>query len=66
MADGTENVEYLLRHIVGKCTDFKNELTHLQVITKELNVSVLFTPKFHAKMAGEGIEYSWGHSKGVY
>jgi len=23
-------------------------------------------PKYHAKLAGEGIEFSWGHAKGVY
>ena len=33
---------------------------------KEVGVSVIISPKFHAEMAGEGIEYSWGVSKCVY
>ncbi|KAG7354913.1 hypothetical protein IV203_004269 [Nitzschia inconspicua] len=65
-ADGTLNDEKSLRSIVGQCTDFQNELTHLQVMANELKVQVMFTPKFHAEMAGEGIEYSWGFAKGSY
>ncbi|KAG7367752.1 hypothetical protein IV203_030423 [Nitzschia inconspicua] len=64
--DGKLNDEKSLRSIVGQCTDFQNELTHLQVMANELKVQVMFTPKFHAEMAGEGIEYSWGFAKGSY
>ncbi|KAG7345273.1 hypothetical protein IV203_032804 [Nitzschia inconspicua] len=64
--DGTLNAEKSLRSIVGQCTNFQNELTHLQVMADELKVQVMFTPKFHAEMAGEGIEYSWGFAKGSY
>ena len=32
----------------------------------ELGISVIISPKFHAEMAGEGIEYSWGITKGLY
>ncbi|KAG7342342.1 hypothetical protein IV203_007435 [Nitzschia inconspicua] len=35
-------------------------------MANELKVQVMFTPKFHAEMAGEGIEYSWGFAKGSY
>ena len=31
-----------------------------------LNVSILFTPKFHCELAGEGIEYAWGAAKRMY
>ena len=27
---------------------------------------VKLTPKFHAELAGEGVEYSWAHSKSFY
>ncbi|KAG7341315.1 hypothetical protein IV203_023266 [Nitzschia inconspicua] len=64
--DGTLNDEKSLRSIVGQCTDFQNELTHLQVMANELKVEVMFTPKFHAEMAGEGIKNSWGFAKGSY
>ena len=28
--------------------------------------SILFTPKFHCELAGEGIEYAWGMMKRLY
>ena len=28
--------------------------------------SIIFTPKFHCELAGEGIEYAWGMSKRLY
>ena len=55
-----------LRQILTNCTDFRNELTHLQVMAEALGVKVDFTPKFHAEMAGEGVEYSWAYAKGNY
>jgi hypothetical protein len=29
-------------------------------------VTVLLTPKFHAELAGEGVEYCWAHAKSHY
>jgi len=52
--------------MLGKCTDFQNELSALQVLGNDLGVAVDFTPKYHAELAGEGIEYSWGLAKGEY
>ena len=45
--------------------------TDIEYLAKELstatcNCSILFTPKFHCELAGEGIEYSWGASKRYY
>jgi hypothetical protein len=37
----------------------------LQHVGSQLGVS-LITQKFHAELAGEGIEYSWGVTNGVY
>ena len=51
---------------MASCLDFAEEMTALQHVGHELGVSILTTPKFHAKMAGEGIEYSWEVSKSVY
>jgi hypothetical protein len=64
--DGTMDESRSLVKMISNCTDFKNEQTHLQVMAAELGIKVDFTPKFHAEMAGEGVEYSWGHSKGSY
>jgi len=55
-----------LRHLLAQCADFRNELSALQALGKDLGVVVDSTPKYHAELAGEGIEYSWGHAKGVY
>ena len=55
-----------LRHIMGLCNDFINEEGMLQHIAKCISVEVLLTPKRHAELAGEGVEYIWGGAKGEY
>ena len=55
-----------LRHIMGMCHDFLNEEGMLQHVGKGLGVTVMLTPKCHAELAGEGIEYLWGQAKGTY
>jgi hypothetical protein len=44
---------------MAECVDFKNEETALQYLGTQLGVTVELTPKFHAKLAGKGVEYSW-------
>ncbi len=51
---------------MASCLDFAQESTALQHVGKELGVLVIISPKFYAEMAGEGIEYSWGITKGLY
>jgi hypothetical protein len=46
----------------------RGPLSHLRFYpyswkAEALGITVDFTPKFHAEIAGEGVEYSWGHSK---
>jgi hypothetical protein len=55
-----------LRHLMGRCTDFRDEETALEHLARRLGVTVRLTPKFHAELAGEGVEYSWAHSKACY
>jgi hypothetical protein len=62
--EGAEN--WSLKYLMASCLDFAEEMTALQHVGHALGVSVVITPKFHAEMAGEGIEYSWGVSKSVY
>jgi glutamine synthetase type III len=38
----------------------------LQYIATKIGVTVLLTPKCHAELAGEGIEYMWACSKSTY
>jgi hypothetical protein len=63
---GEVNLQLSLRHILANCKDFKDEETALEFLGTQLGVTVKLTPKFHAKLAGEGIEYSWAHSKAFY
>ena len=63
-----EGENYSLNALLMKCTDFRTEVTDLEHLAREIStvhqlISILFTPKFHCELAGEGIEYSWGASK---
>ncbi len=63
--DGAE--EWSLRILMASCLDFAEEMTAFQHLGKELGASVIISLKFHAEMAaGEGIEYSWVITKGLY
>jgi len=55
-----------LRVLISSCSDFKNEDTALQVLGKQMGIKIDSTPKFHAELAGEGIEYAWGFCKALY
>ncbi len=63
---GTIDLQYSLKHLLGKCTDFKDEQTALQFFGTQLGVMVILIPKFHAELAAEGVEYSWAHAKAYY
>jgi hypothetical protein len=63
---GTVDESTSLRHIMGMCQDFVNEEGMLQHITNSLGVKVLLTPKCHAELAGEGVEYLWACAKSAY
>ncbi len=63
---GAVNNRTGLRHIMGMCFDFLNEEGMLQHIAKNLGVTLLLTPKCHAELAGEGVEYVWACAKGAY
>ena len=54
---------YSFHHILSNASDFateKSDLEHLctDLSTSNSTITVTFTPKFHCKIAGEGIEYS--------
>ena len=62
----------MLTHLLSQCSDFVDEITDLEHLCEDIstlhgiNSLILFTPKFHCKLAGEGIEYSWGALKKIY
>ena len=55
-----------LRHLMRCCQDFMEEETALEHLATQLGATVRLTPKFHAELAGEGIEYCWAVAKGYY
>lgn len=62
---------FCLTYLLENCGEFKNKLTALEHLAMEISspqarCSILFTPKFHCELAGEGIKYSWGASKWFY
>ena len=50
---------------MAKCRDFREEETALEYLGTQLGITVRLTPKFHAELAGECIEYSWA-SEGAF
>ena len=64
--NGNLDETYCLPMLLQNCEDFKNEMCQLEYIASNLNSRVIITPKYHAELAGEGIEYAWGVSKAVY
>jgi len=62
-ADGKRDLGRSLKHILSQCPDFKNELSALQHLAKRLGTEVICSPKYHAEIAGEGIEYCWALAK---
>jgi hypothetical protein len=55
-----------LKYLMESCHDFQNEVTQLQTIASLYGMRVEMTPKYHAEIAGCGIEYSWGAAKSRY
>lgn len=48
-----------LVQILAACPDFANERSFIEHLGDLLGVVVKSTPKYHAELAGEGIEYMW-------
>jgi hypothetical protein len=63
---GAVDEELSLHCLMESCLDFANEMTELQSMGEKMGVRVISTTKFHAEMAGEGVEYAWGVSKSWY
>ena len=61
-----------MTYLLSNCSDFKQQKTDIEQLCDELcfnkdyNMFILFTPKYHCELAGEGIEYTWGASKRYY
>jgi hypothetical protein len=64
--DGNIIPETSLREMLDLLPDFMEQETILQFYAKQLGVMIDRTPKCHPEVAGEGIEYNWGASKGWY
>jgi hypothetical protein len=51
---------------MGNCKDFEEEELLLQLMGRKMGFLVDHTAKSHFKLAGDGIEYSWGFVKNFY
>jgi hypothetical protein len=63
--------QYALSYLLQQCTGSKDEKSNLEHLATKLSgrdttMSILFTPKYHCELAGEGIEYYWGAAKQMY
>ena len=52
--------------LMDNTSDFLHKVTLWIEVMRRLDITVHRLPKFHAQLAGEGIEYSWGFAKNVY
>ena len=46
-----------LRHMMTMCSDFLHEQGMMEFIGRKVGVEVILTPKCHAELAGDGVEY---------
>ena len=64
--DGEIIEEYSLEILIESCLDFANEISELQTVGEAIDCRILATPKFHAEIASEGVEYTWAFAKNWY
>ena len=57
-----------LRHMMTMCSLRlpSHEQGMMEFIGQKVGVEVILTPKCHAELAGEGVEYMWACSKNHY
>ena len=58
--------DFSLGVLMASCLDFANEITEMEAKGETMGIRVISTTKFHAELAGEGIEYAWACVKGWY
>ncbi len=51
---------------MSECTDFVNEVSQLEYVCEQLGVRALFTTKYHAEIAGEGVEFLGTQQKSIH
>jgi len=63
--------KFVLTDLLSNCPDFKYEKSAMQKLAEDLSslhdrkIDLLITPKYHCKLAGEGIKYGLGCSKNI-
>jgi hypothetical protein len=58
--------DFSLDVLMASCLDFADEITEMEARGETMGIRVVSTTKFHAELAGEGIEYAWACAKGWY
>ena len=60
---------YSLRTLMKRCSNFANKKSAMEHLFAQLsekaeaNLKMITSPKYHCKLAGEGVEYAWGFTK---
>ena len=52
--------------LLSKCSDFMNEEILLTKMVRKMGAKLARSPKYHCKLAGKGIKYTWGNAKMCY
>jgi len=66
------DAKFLLTNLLSECPSFKYERSAMQKLADDMStlhgrqIKLLISPKYHCKLAGEGIEYAWGLFKKYY
>ena len=60
---GVVNKNTSLKYLLENLIDFVEEESLLQTNARKMGVRIDRTPKCHAEIAGEGVEYTWGFGK---
>ena len=63
---GECNPKLSLSLMMGGLLDFAQEISQLQYVGSQMGVQVRPTPKYHAELSSEGVEYLWAMSKARY
>jgi hypothetical protein len=61
-----DDPKYSLKDLMNELREFREEKTFIQHICEDYGYEAIYTPKYHAEIAGCGIEYIWGAAKARY
>jgi hypothetical protein len=64
--DGKIDQSTSLVWLLSQCLDFKEEVSAIRKFGDDIGMRIEQTPKYHAEIAGEGVEYDWALGKNCH